>query len=68
VYEKKFVIGTSALIVPIAYGTDFIFDGIIAMLTGIVLWLLILPERKLKRGGGILMLIGYAAYFVFLII
>jgi cation:H+ antiporter len=68
IFNILFVIGTSALIVPIAYGTDFIFDGIIAMLTGIVLWLLILPERKLKRGGGILMLIGYAAYFVFLII
>jgi cation:H+ antiporter len=68
IFNILFVIGTSALIVPITYGSDFIFDGIIAILTGIMLWLLVLPERKLKRVGGILMLIGYAAYFVFLII
>jgi cation:H+ antiporter len=37
IFNILFVIGTSALIVPIAYGTDFIFDGIIAILTGIVL-------------------------------
>jgi cation:H+ antiporter len=46
IFNILFVIGTSALIVPIAYGTDFIFDGIIAILTGIVLWLLVLPEKK----------------------
>jgi cation:H+ antiporter len=67
IFNILFVIGTSALITPIAYGSDFIFDGIIAILTGIVLWLLVLPERKLKRSGGILMLIGYAIYFIFLI-
>jgi cation:H+ antiporter len=64
IFNILFVIGTSALIVPIEYGSEFLFDGIVAILTGILLWLLVLPERKLKRSGGILMLIGYAVYFV----
>jgi cation:H+ antiporter len=61
------VIGTSALIVPIKYGSGFLFDGIIAILTGILLWLLVLPQGKLKRSGGILLLLGYAVYFVWII-
>jgi cation:H+ antiporter len=66
IFNILFVIGTSALIVPIAYGAGFVFDGMAAILTGIALWLLVLPERKLKRSGGILMLIGYAVYFALL--
>jgi cation:H+ antiporter len=68
IFNILFVIGTSSLIIPIKYGSNFVFDGIIAVITGIVLWLLVLPDRKLKRSGGILMLIGYAVYFIFIII
>jgi cation:H+ antiporter len=67
IFNILFVIGSSALIIPIAYGSNFIFDGLAAVLTGVVLWLLVLPERKLKRSGGILMLAGYVLYFIFLI-
>jgi cation:H+ antiporter len=67
IFNILFVIGTSALIVPISYDADFLADGIIAILSGAALWLLVLPTRTLKRSGGLLLLLGYAAYFIYLI-
>lgn len=66
IFNILFVIGTSALIVPIRYDSNFLFDGIIAIISGIALWLFVLPKKKLNRCSGLLMLIGYAAYFLFL--
>jgi cation:H+ antiporter len=67
IFNILFVIGTSALIIPITYASSFFLDGIIAILSGAVLWLCILPKRELTRTGGLLMLIGYAVYFLCLI-
>lgn len=67
IFNILFVIGTSAFIIPVTYDVNFLFDGIVAMIAGIALWALVCHERKLKRSGGIVMLIGYLAYFVYLI-
>lgn len=68
IFNILFIIGTSSLIIPIKYDSHFIFDGVIAIVTGIVLWLFTMPKRKLNRVCGLLMLAGYAAYFVFIAI
>lgn len=64
-FNILFVLGTTAVIQPIAYESAFIFDNVIAILVMVVLWLFACnKEKKLKRTGGIIMLVMYAAYFV----
>lgn len=62
-FNVLFVLGTSAVITPIEYKTDFIFDSIVAALVMVVLWLLVFRKQKLSRTGGVLMLAMYAVYF-----
>lgn len=63
-FNILFVLGTTAVIKPIPYSTAYLFDNIVAIVVMIVLWLLALKDKKLKRSGGIVMLLLYAAYFV----
>lgn len=68
IFNILFVIGTSAMITPVAYQSQFLIDSIFCVATAILLLLLVLnKDKKLKRWGGIIMLICYAGYFVYLI-
>lgn len=66
IFNILFIIGTSALIMPVTFAPSFIIDSIVAIVAGIVLWLLCFKNKELRRWGGILMLLCYAAYFVYL--
>lgn len=67
IFNMLFVLGTSALITPVPFETGFIVDGIIAIVSGILLWLLVFRTKKLNRTAGVIMLLGYVAYFIYLI-
>lgn len=67
-FNILFVLGTTAVITPIAYSSAYIFDNIVAIAVVVILWLFVIKEKKLKRTGGIVMLVLYAAYFARLII
>lgn len=67
VFNILFVIGTTALITPVAFESSFIIDALVSIGAGILLWIGVVKEQKLKRSMGIVMLIGYAAYFVYLL-
>lgn len=68
IFNILFVIGTSAMITPVAYQNQFLIDSIFCVATAMLLLLLVLnKDKKLKRWGGIIMLICYAGYFVYLI-
>jgi cation:H+ antiporter len=68
IFNILFVIGTSAMITPVAYQNQFLMDSIFCVATAMLLLLLVLnKDKKLKRWGGIIMLICYAGYFVYLI-
>lgn len=68
IFNILFVIGTSAMITPVAYQNQFLVDSILCVATAMLLLLLVLnKDKKLKRWGGIIMLICYAGYFVYLI-
>ena len=64
IFNILFVIGISALIIPVPFASNFIFDSIIAIATGVILLLCSLGTKKLKRWSGITMFIVYVAYFV----
>lgn len=68
IFNILFVLGTTALITTVPYESKFIVDAVIATIAAIVLLVCVAnKERKLKRGGGAVMLAMYAAYFVYLI-
>lgn len=68
IFNILFVVGTTALIIPVPFASAFIADGVITIAASILLWLCIFKKEKLDRKGGIVMLIGYAAYFIYLLV
>lgn len=67
VFNILFVVGTSALITPVLFETNFIIDAIVAIAAGVLLWICTFKSKLLKRPHGVLMLVGYAIYFVYLL-
>ena len=67
IFNILFIVGFTALITPVTFQPAFIPDTIIAAAAGILLFLCVCSGKKLTRAGGILLLIGYAAYFTYLI-
>lgn len=69
IYNILFVIGVSSLITPVIYQASFLVDSIVCVATAVVLLLFVLnKENKLKRWGGITMLVGYAVYLGYMIV
>lgn len=67
IFNILFVVGLSAIITPVAFVSSFVIDCLVSFGAGVLLWICVLKKQKLTRGGGILMLIAYAAYFAYLI-
>ena len=68
-FNILFVVGTTALITPVVYADSFFVDSIVAVVTMVLLWFLVMnKDRKLKRWGGAILLVGYVAYFVYLML
>ena len=69
IFNILFVVGTTALITPVVYAQSFLVDSIVAVATMVLLLLLLLnKDRKLKRWGGAILLVGYVAYFIYLML
>lgn len=68
VFNILFVVGTTALITPVAYASSFLIDGLLAIVAGIILLLGVLRKEELRRPVGFVMLVVYAAYFVYLMV
>ena len=68
IFNILFVIGTSAIITPVAYQSRFFVDSLVAIGAAILLYLCVLKDHKLSKMGGIIMLVGYVGYFIYLMI
>lgn len=68
IFNVLFVVGTTALIIPVPFNPAFIIDTAVAVGAAVLLWVCVLPKKKLTRTGGFLMLIGYAGYFAYLML
>jgi len=66
IFNILFVIGTSSLIIPVPYQSAFLIDSVFMIASALVLWVLVLPKNKITRPGGVIMLLMYAGYFVYL--
>ncbi len=68
IFNILFVVGTTALITPVVYAENFMVDSIVAVATMALLWVLVInKDHKLKRWGGVILLIGYVGYFIYLV-
>ena len=67
IFNILFVVGTSALITPVIFESKFIVDSIVAILAGVLLWVCTFKKKLLVRPHGVIMLVCYAVYFVYLL-
>lgn len=67
IFNILFVVGTTALITPVKFASNFIIDSLVAVFAGVLLWLGVFKNKKLTRPLGIVMLVCYVGYFVYLL-
>lgn len=68
IFNILFVLGTTSLVCPIPYdAARFLVDGIVCIGAAVLLWLCVLKNKELRRWGGILFLVAYAGYFIYLV-
>ena len=67
IFNILFVVGLSALIIPVPFSAAFLTDMLIALGVAAFLLIVSIPKQKLTRVGGGLMLIGYIAYLIHLL-
>ena len=66
IFNILFVIGITALICNVPFESKFLIDTVIAIFSGALLWFGTYKHKELRKPCGIVMLICYAAYFVYL--
>ena len=66
IFNILFVVGLSALIIPVPFAAGFIIDCVVAIAAAVLLLLCCLG-KKLVRWHGVVMLLGYGVYFAWLL-
>lgn len=66
IFNILFVIGTTALIRTVPFESKFIIDTVIAVLCGAILWIGTFRHKELRKPCGVVMLLCYVAYFIYL--
>jgi len=64
IFNILFVVGLSAVIIPVPFATGFRFDTLVAVFAGVLLMVCAIKGRKLPRWSGVVMLLCYALYFI----
>lgn len=64
-FNLLFVVGLSALVIPVPFASAFKVDSLIALVSVVALLLFCLPKKRLSRFAGAIFLLSYVAYFVF---
>lgn len=67
IFNILFVIGISALIIPVPFAAAFIPDMIISLVAAVFLFFVCKFNHKLPRWAGFIMLAGYAGYMFYLL-
>lgn len=63
IFNILFIVGLSGMVIPVPFAPPFRFDMIFAAGTMLLLLLLSLPNRRLGRVDGFILVMGYIAYF-----
>ena len=67
VFNILFVVGLSSMIIDVPFASNFRIDMAVAVAASLFMWAASLKNKKLVRWHGIVMLLGYAAYFLYLL-
>ena len=67
IFNILFIVGISGLITTIPFASSFIIDTIISIGASVLLLVFCLINKALRRYAGIIFLIGYTAYFIYLL-
>ena len=71
IFNILFILGMTSTIIDLPYlaeGANFIIDGFVMLGAALLLYFLVLPKKKLNRAGGIVMLLAYTGYFLYLLL
>lgn len=68
IFNILFILGATAVICPVPFESKFIVDTGITILSAVLLLIGTLKHKELRRPFGIVMLLCYAAYFIYLCI
>ncbi len=70
IFNILFVAGLAGIFSPspIGFEASFIIDACVAIFAAVLLWLCVFRDGKLGKTGGIIMILCYAAYFVYLVL
>ena len=66
IFNILFIIGTTTFISPVEFASNFFFDTIIATLACLILLIGVARKEKLTRITGVVMLVCYLAYFLYI--
>lgn len=66
IFNILFIVGTTSLLVAVPFDAKFIADSLFMIASAVVLLIAVLPKQRLGRPAGVLMLICYGVYFVYL--
>ena len=68
IFNILFILGLTSLIIPVPFESKFLIDTIVAFVAVLLVLLFSLKTNKLARWAGIVMLVAYAGYFVYLLL
>lgn len=67
IFNILFIVGTTALITPVTFASGFVVDTMIAAAVGILLFVCVARTKELRKKAGIVMLLAYILYFLYLL-
>ena len=67
IFNILFVVGLSSMVINVPFAANFRIDMLVAIAACVFIWLAALKNQKLARWAGFTMLLGYAGYFVYLL-
>jgi len=68
IFNILFVLGATCTICPVPFDSAFYFDGAVAFLAIILLWIFTVKDTVLSRGEGIILTLSYIGYMAYLIV
>ena len=67
IFNILFVVGLSSMIINVPFAPNFRIDMTVAVAASVFMWAASLKQKKLIRWHGFVMLVGYVAYFLYLL-
>lgn len=68
IFNILFILGASATIHPVKVGIDSIYDTLILLIVSVITFLFAKHKKEISRSEGILMILMYIAYMVYIVL